>query len=99
MIAAVSAAFGSHPLACSCGETGQHVWGNGFSAGVFERGGGALGIHPRAIARRLEGDDAFLEVGVAQVCESLLDGIKQALEARIGLGGALVQFGNVRALA
>ena len=60
---------------------------------------GALGVGLGLIADGLQAGDAVLQRRVVQIGDAVLDGVVEPLEPQVGLGGALVQFGDVLAAA
>ncbi len=53
--------------------------------------GDSLGL----IADRLQPDDTLFQAGVTEIGDTGLDGVIQALEAKVSFRGALVQFGDM----
>ncbi|MGH7058311.1 MAG: hypothetical protein ACREFZ_10665 [Acetobacteraceae bacterium] len=53
----------------------------------------------RLVAHRLEAGDTLLQRRVVEISDTSLDRAIEALEPQVGLGGALVQLGDVFAAA
>ena len=58
-----------------------------------------LGVGLRLVAGRFEAGDALLQRRVVQIGDAALDGVIEPLEPQIGLGGPLVQLGDMLAAA
>jgi len=99
VIAAISAAVDPDPLAGGPGELPDHGGGDGLLARTFQHGLRAFGICLGLIPNGLEAANAFLQRRVVQIGDAGLDGVIEPLEARVGLGGALVEFHDVLAAA
>ena len=98
MVAAIAAGQ-AHTLTCGVGELSQHRRGDRLLACAFQHGSRAVGIDPRLVADGLEAGDTVLEVRVVQVGDAALDGVVKPLEAEVGFGRPLVQFGDMLATA
>lgn len=95
MVTAIAAAFEADALAGGLGEGADHLRGDGLGTGVLEHGLGALGIGLRLVPDSLETLDAILERRVAEIDDTSLDDVIEALEASFGLRRTPVQFANV----
>jgi hypothetical protein len=60
---------------------------------------GALGVGAGLLPNRLEAGDALFQAGSVEVGDAELAGVKEAVEALVGLSDPLVQFGQVVAAA
>jgi hypothetical protein len=98
VVAAIAAAFQPDTLAGGTREGSHAVGADGLVAGVVERGLGSLGVRCRLFSNRLEVGDALLEA-VVQIGDAGFDGVVEPVEALVGLGDALVQFGQMLAAA
>ncbi|WP_253188869.1 hypothetical protein [Roseomonas mucosa] len=47
------------------------------------------------VAERPEGDDALLQGGIVQIGHARFDGLVEAFQAKLGLGRAPVQLGDM----
>ena len=62
---------------------------------MVERGLGALGVSAGLFPNRIEASDALLQAGSVEIGDAGLDGVEEPVETLVGLGDALVQFGQV----
>ena len=99
MVAAIAATVDPDPLARRPGELLDHRGRDRLLPGAFHHRVGALGVGLGLIADRLQAGDALLQRRVVQIGDAGLDGVIEPLEPQVGLGGALVQFGDVLAAA
>ena len=99
MFAAIAAAVDPDALAGGPGEFLDHGGRDRLLARAFRHRLGAVGVGLGLIADRLQAGDALLQRRVVQVGDADLDGVIEPLEPQIGLGGALVQFGDMLAAA
>nr|KIU67085.1 hypothetical protein TR92_18245 [Brucella anthropi] len=65
--------------------------------GACEHGFDPRGVGPRLIPKRREARNAFAKGGLGRVERSGLNGVVEALEPVVGLGGAMVQLGDMLA--
>ena len=77
----------------------DHIGADGLIAGMVERGLGALGVGAGLFPNRLEAGDALFQAGGVEIGDAGLDGVEEPVEALVGLGDPLVQFGQVLAAA
>ncbi len=97
MFAAIAAAVDPNALAGGSGEFLDHGGRDRLLPGAFRHRLGAVGVGLGLIANGLQAGDALLQGRVVQVRDAGLDGVIEPLEPKVGLGGALVQFGDMLA--
>ena len=98
MVAAVAAAGQADAFAGLAGE-GCDMVPCDRRAGALGGLAGARGVGLGLVAGGLQLGHPFLQRRVVQVRHAALDGVIETPEPRIGLGGALVQLGDVRVTA
>ncbi len=99
MVTAVAAVFEPHALAGRAGEGSDHIAADSLIAGIVEGGLGALRVHAGRFPNRLEAGDALFQAGSVEIGDAGFDGVKEPVEPLVGLGDALVEFGQVLATA
>ena len=99
VFAAVAAAVHPDALAGRPGELLDHGGGDRLLPHAFRHRMGAVGVGLGLVAGGFQSGDALLQGRVVQISDAAFDGVVEALEPQIGLGRALVQFGNVLAAA
>ena len=72
---------------------------DGLVAGMVEGSLCAFGVGAGLFPNRLEAGDALFQAGGVEIGHAGLDGVEEPVEALVGLGDALVQFGQVLAAA
>ncbi|HUZ14541.1 MAG TPA: hypothetical protein VMU93_17065 [Caulobacteraceae bacterium] len=95
MVTAVAAAGGADALASLVGE-GGNMGGCDRRAGAVGGLAGALRVGLSLVASGLQLSDPFLQRRIVQVGHAAFDRVIEAPKPRVGLGSALVQFGDVR---
>jgi len=99
VVAAIAAAFEPDAFAGGCGEFAQHPRRHRLLSRVLEHRLRPVGIGPGLIADGLEAVDAVFQRRVVQIDHARLDGGVQPLEAQFRFRGALVEFGDMLAVA